>query len=181
MKKLVAVLLLLTVLLSTIYSREYISYSASSNNKSQNLSKQDEIWIISDSNNFLWNRYVEEALRDEFTQRGIKVFLNTDYFDVKDFNEDNIDLMYDEIFDSTATHILFITIEELYTFTYGGGIKQFDTTGSLIDLKSGEVAFRVGIATEADSNDQLSYNATCKGSTLSMASALATEYMRYVK
>ena len=107
MKKLVAVLLLLTVLLSTIYSREYISYSASSNNKSQNLSKQDEIWIISDSNNFLWNRYVEEALRDEFTQRGIKVFLNTDYFDVKDFNEDNIDLMYDEIFDSAATHILF--------------------------------------------------------------------------
>ena len=62
MKKLVAVLLLLTVLLSTIYSQEYISYSASSNNKSQNLSKQDEIWIISDSKNFLWNRYVEEAL-----------------------------------------------------------------------------------------------------------------------
>ena len=112
MKKLVAVLLLLTVLLSSIYAQEYISYSASSNNKRQRLSKQDEIWIISDSNNFLWNRYVEEALRDEFTQRGIKVFLNTDYFDIKDFNEDNIDLMYDEIFDSTATHILFINIEE---------------------------------------------------------------------
>ena len=53
-----------------------------------------------------------------------------------------------------------------------------EVTKAQVELGSVE---NYGIATEADSNDQLSYNATCKPSTLSMASALATEYMRYVK
>lgn len=181
MKKRLAVILLVLISASMVFAQEYVSYSASSNIKSQTYKKTDSIWIISDSTNFLWNRYVEEAIRDEFKGKGVKVFINSDYLDINDFDDDNLDPMYDEIFKSNATFMLIVSVTNMYTYEYGGGIKQFDIVGSLINLNDGNTAFKVGIATEADTNDMLTYNASCKPSAKSMAKSLVAEYMRHVK
>lgn len=180
MKKRLIIILLVLLSANLVFAQEYVSYSASSNIKSQNYKKTDSIWIISDSSSFLWNRYVEEAIRDEFKNKGVKVFINSDYLDINDLDDD-FESMYEEIFKSKATFMLIVSVTNMYTYEYGGGIKQFDTVGSLINLNDGNTAFKVGIATEADTNDMLTYNASCKPSAQSMAKSLVAEYLRHVK
>lgn len=179
-KKTIAVIIIL-LLASFVFAQSYTTYAASSNIKSQRYSTTDPIWIVSVTNNFLWNRIVEESLKNEFEKRNIRVFLTSDQFDYSEMSAEEYGTFYESILRSKATFFLEIGIEDFYTYEYGGGIKTFDTVGDLINITTGMTVLKIGLSTEADKNDRLSFNATRKPSIESMAQALVNEYLRYTK
>jgi len=179
-KKAVTVIVVL-LLANFVFAQEYTTYAASSNIKSQGYRKTDPVWILSNANNFLWNRIVEESVKNEFEKRNIKVFLTTDQFDLLDTPEDEYETFYDAVLQLKATFILEIGIEDFYTYEYGGGISKFDTVGKLVNIATGITVLKIGLSTESDKNDMLSFNATRKPSIESMAKALVNEYMRYAR
>lgn len=164
-----------------VFAQEYITYAASSNINSQGYRKTDTIFIMSNANNFLWNRIVEESLKNEFEKRNIKVFLTTDQLDFVDAAEEDYEAFYNVLFQTQATFILEIDIEDFNTYEYGGGVAKFDAVGNLVRFDSDITALKIGLSTEADKNDMLSFNATRKPSIESMAKALVNEYMRYAR
>lgn len=85
-KKAVTVIVVLLVA-NFVFAQEYSTYAASSNINSQGYRKTDTVWILSNANNFLWNRIVEESVKNEFEKRNINVFLTTDQFDLVDAAE----------------------------------------------------------------------------------------------
>lgn len=179
-KKAVTVIVVL-LLANFVFAQEYTTYAASSNIKSQGYRKTDTVWILSNANNFLWNRIVEESVKNEFEKRNINVFLTTDQFDLVDAAENEYKAFYDAVLLSQATFILEIGIEDFNTYEYGGGVAKFDTVGNLVRLDADITALKIGLSTEADKNDMLSFNVTRKPSIESMAKALVDEYMRYAR
>ena len=179
-KKAVTVIVVLLVA-NFVFAQEYSTYAASSNINSQGYRKTDIVWILSNANNFLWNRIVEESVKNEFEKRNINVFLTTDQFDLVDAAENEYEAFYDAVLLSQATFILEIGIEDFNTFEYGGGIAKFDAIGNLVRLDADITALKIGLSTEADKNDMLSFNATRKPSIESMAKALVDEYIRYAR
>lgn len=179
-KKIVTVIVVLLVT-NFVFAQEYTTYAASSNINSQGYRKTDPVWILSNTNNFLWNRIVEESVKNEFEKRNINVFLTTDQFDLIDAAENEYQAFYNVVLESQATFILEIGIENLNTYEHGGGVAWFDAVGDLVRIDANITALKIGLSTEADKNDKLSFNATRKPSIESMAKALVDEYMRYAR
>lgn len=181
MKKLVVVCIMSISVLVSVYAQKYVTYAASSNMNNQTYKKSDAILIVSNAGDFLWNRVMEESLRSAFRNKGVSVYLLTDYMDLTAYDELDYDEYLSVIDKTNVKFFLEIMVEDLYTYTLGDGIKQFKCNAYLYECTGFDSVLRIGLATEADTNDQLSYNATMKPAMESTAKALVDEYLKHVK
>lgn len=172
-------LIMLIMLMPCAFAQSYSTYVESSNIGKNVINKSSEIWIISDSGNFMWNRSIETAIGEKL--KGIKTYLTTDYVDICDLEEDEIQLIFDLFKESKADLMLVIEIGELYTYSTGGGVKSIDMSATLMDFVSGKTVLKMALSTESDTNDFKSLNETRKPVVESMSDSLAKEFMKYVK
>ncbi len=179
-KSFIVLVMFCCVLSGFAFAQEYTTYGASSNLAKQNYKKAQTLLLFSCSDNFLWNRVLEESLKEKFLAHGITTYLVSDYIDVtteSDFSSE--DLI--EIHTKTRVSLLMqINWDGVYTYEYGGGISKFDTT-VLVYNWDAKLLLKMGLSTEADTNDMLSFNATRKPALESLAKAIADEYIKYVK
>lgn len=180
--KVIFVLLLLTLIVPAfVFAQTYTTYSASSNMKNQIYRKSDTVFIISSASNFIWNRVMEESLQSEFQKNGITVFLLTDYMDISEGEDVDAEEIH-KLINKTKTKLLLeISISEIYTYTYGEGISKLESDVVMYSCSNFSAVLRVGLSTEADTNDMLSFSATRKPAIESVAKCLVEEYLKYVK
>ena len=180
--KLMVVFMLLVLIVPTVlFAQSYTTYAASSNIRNQTYGKSDTIFIISNANSFIWNRIMEEAIQSEFKNKGVGSFLLTDYMDITEIEEVDAEEIYKIITKTKATLVLEISISDMYTFTLGEGIKKFDSNVNVLACKDFNAVLRIGLTTEADTNDALSYAASRKPAIESTAKGLVDEYMKHIK
>jgi len=168
------------VLLNFTFAQEYTTYGASSNMAKQNYKKTQTLLIFSCSDNFLWNRVMEESLKEKFLEQGITTHLVTDYVDVitkTDFSSEDLHEIHTK---TRVSFLMQINCDGAYTYEYGGGLAKIDTT-VLVYNWDANLLLKMGLSTEADTNDMLSFNATRKPALESLAKAIVQEYMKYVK
>ena len=180
--KLVFVSLLIVLIVpSFVFAQNYTTYAASSNLRNQIYKKTDTVFILSGTSSFIWNRTMEEALQTEFKSKGITAFLLTDYMDITESDDVDYEEIYKLLDKTKATLILEIILGDMYTYTLGEGIKQFDSNATVSTCNDFKAVLRIGLTTEADTNDTLSFATTRKPAIESAAKGLVAEYMKYVK
>lgn len=124
---------------------------------------------------------MEESLQSEFKNKGITAFLLTDYMDITESEDVDYEEIYRVIDKTKATLILEISLGDMYTYTLGEGIKQFDSNATVSTYSNFNAVLKIGLTTEADTNDVLSFAASRKPAIESAAKGLVAEYMKYVK
>lgn len=180
--KLVFVLILFVLIVpSFVFAQNYTTYAASSNLRNQIYKKSDTVFILSGTSSFIWNRIMEESLQSEFKDKGITAFLLTDYMDITESEIVDYEEIYRVIDKTKATLILEILLGDMYTYTLGDGIKQFDSNATVSTNKNFNAVLKIGLTTESDTNDGLSFAASRKPAIESAAKGLVAEYMKYVK
>ncbi len=179
-KKAATILLLLIGLSSSyVFAQSYQTYAESSNIKTQPFYKNDKIWIISTAESFSWNRALEKDLLDAFSEKGVRAYITSDEFDLGTIED--ISLILEQAIQTGCKFMLVVSPEELYTFSYGGGIQSLQSYARLQSLSTGSVVFIVELSTEADTNDFMSLNASKGPAIKSMANTLVTEYLKYTR
>lgn len=193
-KRFLLILLLCLSACALLNAQDYTSYSVSSNFGNLKIDKDAKILVVSESNNYYFNRVVEQAVFDEFVSNGFSVICYSDKYDFEKYytTSDDVvipwfDIMSEYgVFDDTNTndavrYFAFIYMETETsgsTFTYGGGIRNIDLTCEIVDADDME-SIRILVLTEADKNDWLSFNATIPLFAKSFAKAFVDEYMKY--
>ena len=180
--KFVIILMLLGLVVpSFVFAQDYTTYAASSNMRNQVYRKSDTVFIISNTDSFIWNRIMEEAIQSEFKNKGVASFLLTDYMDITESEDIDSEELYKIITKTKATLVMEITTNDMYTYTLGEGIKKFDSNVSVLECSNYNTVLRIGLTTEADTNDALSYAASRKPAIESTAKGLVEEYMKRIK
>ena len=179
--KMAMCILLLVLFVSCASAQTYTTYAESSNIGKALIDKASVIWVISDSGNFMWNRTIETVIGEKLKLKGINTYLTTDYVDICDLKEEEFQKVLDLYLESKSDYMMTIEIEELYTYSAGGGVKSMDISVTLIDFVSERILLKMALSTEADNNDLKSLNETRRPVVESMADAFVKEFMRYVK
>lgn len=179
--RMVASLIMFTLLMSCATAQSYTTYAQSSNLGKTMIDKSSSVWIICDTTSFMWNRSIESSVMDQLSKRDISTLITTDYLDICGLEENELSKVTNLIMESDADYLLAIQMKDLYTYTTGGGIMSMNITATLLNLLSGENALIIELATEADTNDFKSLNATRKLALDSMAETLAKEFMKYAR
>ena len=174
-------LVMFTLLMSCATAQSYTTYAQSSNLGKKMIDKSSLVWIICDTTSFMWNRSIEISVMDQLSKKSISSQMTTDYLDICGLEENEYGKVMDLILESHADYLLAIQMNDLYTYTTGGGITSMNITATLINLLSGEDALIIELSTEADTNDFKSLNSTRGPAVDSMAEILAKEFMRYVR
>ncbi len=180
-KFLIVLLLVVCVVPTFVFAQKYTTYTASSNLKKQLYKNSDTVLIVSNGGDFLWNRIMEETLQSEFIKKGVSVCLLTDYMDISDSEEIDSEEFFGVLLQTRAKFLLEVVIGDMYTYTVGDGISKFDSNAELVTCSNYDVVLRIGLSTESDTNDALSFGASRKPAIESAAKGLVEEYMKYVK
>ena len=179
--KVTTTLIMLTLLLSCAYAQTYTTFAESSGLGGKTIPRTSALLVLSDLNNFMWNRTIETSVREQFDKKGIKTILTSDYIDLCEIAEEGYQKVLDLYLDTKADFMLVVTIENLNTYASTDGIKNFTTKVSLLNYLTSEMPFKAEMYTESDRNDLLPLNSTRKPAIESMAEALVQEYLKYVK
>ncbi len=171
-------IIMLAMLISSAYAQSYTTYVESSSIGRREIGKTPVIWIIADTSNFMWNRTIETAIRDKFKINEIKTFLTTDFMDICDLKENQLKEIVSLYVESKSDFMLTVEIDDLYTYSAGGGIKSLEITSNLIDFENGTTMLKMALSTEADTNDLKSLNETRRPAIESMAESLTREFMK---
>lgn len=205
MKKIILILLTVSSVLlffCSCYSLDGYGYSSTSSSSSSNNSKDehqvykskgvstkltdrtittdDIIYLISDMGDFRSNRYVEELLNEKFSEYGIKCVLTTDKLTGKE--EDYSSLLYSLITSTNHQYRMFIELEDLYTYTHGGGISSLETEVLVYwknDFENQTIV--MNISTDCKENKLLHYSDTLEDCLESLCSEIVSQYMKYCK
>ncbi len=180
-KLLLVLLLFVLIAPAFVFAQNYTTYAASSNLKNQVYKKTDTIFVFSNTNNFIWNRIMEESLQAEFKNKGITVFLLTDYMDITLSEDVDYEEILEAIAKTKAILLLEISIGDMYTFNVGKGISTVDIDAVVSSCSDFKTVIKIGLTTEADKNDWLSFAETRQPAIESTAKGLVAEYMKYVK
>lgn len=164
-----------------VFAQSYTTYAASSNIRNQAYKKSDTVFVISNSGSFIWNRIMEEAIQAEFKSKGVTSFLLTDYMDITEVEDVDYEEIYNVITKTNAELVLEITTSDMYTYNLGEGIKKFDSNVNVFSCSDFNAVLRIGLTTEADTNDALSFAASRKPAIESTAKSLVEEYMKHIK
>ncbi len=180
-KFMVVFMLLALIAPMFVFAQSYTTYAASSNIRNQVYRKTDKVLLVSNNNSFIWNRIMEEAIQAELKNKGVTSFLLTDYMDITEVEEVDSEELYKVITKTKVTLVLEIILGDMYTFTLGEGIKKFDSNVNVLACSDFNTVLRIGLTTEADTNDALSFAASRKPAIESTAKSLVEEYMKHIK
>ena len=174
-------LTLLTLFMSCLSAQSYTTYSQSSNLGKENIDKASFVWVLCDTNSFMWNRTIETSVMNSLSKKGVDIQITSDYLDICSLSDDDYGKVVELIIESGADYLLALEMKDLFTYSVGGGITSMNITATLLNLNTGRDAIIIELYTEADTNDYKSLNATREPAVDSMAEMLTKEFIKYVK
>ncbi len=176
--RLIFLAIVVLILLSSCVT--YNSYSYSSYTTSGVATKDDPVIVMLDSTNFQWVRVVEQAIVEELEDHGITAYAFSDY--VTTINEPTFSSQLNRMMEDTkATFELAGTIQNIYTYEYGGGVSMLEIEFQLIPTSNFAMTIaRFSITTESTDNGFDSFQVTREQAVSSMADELVDEYLKYI-
>lgn len=163
----------------------YSSYSYSTKFVKDEITKEDEIFILSNSTEYSWNRTLEEEMKRQFEEQGISVYISSDYIDIDKMEpEDVVEYIRNQYFlsenDSYVRFFLQISVNTVSSYFLGNGIEDVGISVSILDMFSGLSVERIDVDIIGKENNYEDYNSSMETVVKLISKEIVEEYTKYL-
>lgn len=160
-------------------SAEYHSQAYSVNYANEPIDSGEKILVFCDSGDFMFQREVETSMVDAFHKNGVTAIA---YSSVEiESLPSSFDYLFEVSIEKDCRYILVVGISDLYTYEYGGGIKQFTFDSATVDTARGELSLRISGAIDCSENDFSTLYESLKPAGNCLATSVVDEYLSFIE
>lgn len=153
----------------------FYAYSHSSQTQNAQILKASKLFIVMNNFDFRWQRAIENSLKAAMQQQGFEIVVLSDIIpkSVEDITATD---MWSAVFEEGADYVMFITIEDLYTYEHGGGVADVEWDIEVKDVWTDELLLHMAVNTDCARNEYASYAQSIGPASDCLAKAITKEY-----
>lgn len=153
-------------------------YAYSSGMSGAKFDKSEKMIIVASLTDFGWQRLIEENLKNNLIASGYNVVAASDIYPKSLESEANQGL-WDAMDIEDPRYVLYINLEDMYTYTHGGGISSLVFEVKIDDHLIWDQILTMSVSADCAYNELVSYRASLEPASKCISDSIAKELTKY--